>query len=151
MVWGCITAHGVGYLTKIEGGLDAELYCQILEQDLMETINYYGMEKTSTIFQQDNDPKHTSKKAMKCLNDLNMAVLEWPPQSPDLNPIEQVWGILKRKLGAYHSTPNSIHELWCRIECEWNKISREECVTLIDSMPSRIQSVLKAKGGYTKY
>src|SRR5690349_19838616 len=111
-----MTAHGVGYLTKIDDGMDADLYCKILENDLMKTLEYYGMKTATTIFQQDNDPKHTSKKAIKCLHNLNMTVLEWPAQSPDLNPIENLWNILKRKLASYSRPPKRIHELWERIE-----------------------------------
>ena len=75
----------------------------------------------------------------------------WPAQSPDLSPIEQTWGILKRRLAAYEHPPKGIKELWKRTQVEWEKISVEECQSLIESMPRRIQAVLKAEGGYTKY
>lgn len=151
MAWGCMTAHGVGYLCKIEGGLNADLYCQILEDELIQSMDYYGMNKEKVIFQQDNDPKHTSKIAKECLRKLNINVLEWPPQSPDLNPIEHLWDVLKRRLNAYETQPKGMHELWERIEKQWSEIGKEECLTLIESMPRRIEAVLKAKGGYTKY
>lgn len=151
MVWGCMTASGVGHLSKIDGGLDAELYCKILEDELVRTMEYYRMKREDVIFQHDNDPKHTSKKAKKCLQDLGMTVLEWPPQSPDLNPIEHLWDVLKRKLADYPNPPKGIHELWERVEEQWNTITKEECMTLIESMPRRIEAVLKAKGRNTKY
>ena len=62
MIWGCFTWNGVGYACKIDGKMDADLYCQILEDDLQKTIDYYGLEADNIIFQQDNDPKHTSKR-----------------------------------------------------------------------------------------
>jgi len=151
MVWGCMTAHGVGYLSRIDGRLDVELYCKILEDELVKTMDYYGMEKDATIFQQDNDPKHTSRKAKQCLQDLQMSVLEWLPQSPNLNPIEHLWDVLKRKLASYPTPSQEIHEVWERIEDQWSGISREECLSLIESMPRRIQAVLKARGRNTKY
>ena len=78
-------------------------------------------------------------------------MLDWPPQSPDLNPIEHLWMHLKRKLEEYDTEPSGMVELWERVEVEWNKILRQVCVHLIESMPRRIDAVLKAKGGYTKY
>ena len=75
----------------------------------------------------------------------------WPAQSPDLNPIEHLWGYLKSMLAEYEHPSSGIQELWKRIEEEWEKISVEECQKLIESMPRRIQAVLRAKGGYTKY
>ena len=75
----------------------------------------------------------------------------WPAQSPDLSPIEQTWGILKRRLAAYEHSSKRIKELWERTQVKWEKISVEECQNLIESMPRRIQAVLKAKGGYIKY
>ena len=75
----------------------------------------------------------------------------WPAQSPNLNPIEHLWGFLKRKLSEHKHPPSGIYELWERIHVKWEKIAVEECQKLIESMPRRVQAVLKAKGGYTKY
>nr|CCA18549.1 transposase putative [Albugo laibachii Nc14] len=147
----CMIAHRVGYLNRIDGRLDAELYCKILDDELMQTLEYSEMEKDATIFPQDNDPKHTSRKAKKCLQDLDMRVLQWPPQSPDLNPIEHLWDVLKRKLSSYQNPSQGIHESWERIEEKWNEIPKEECTAIIASMPRRIHAVLKAKGRNTKY
>ena len=78
--------------------------------------------------------------------------MEWPAQSPDLNPIEHLWFHLKKQLSD-HKTPSSeILELWERVEKEWEEIKPEVCENfLIESMPRRDQAVIRAKGGYTKY
>jgi hypothetical protein len=78
-------------------------------------------------------------------------VLLWPAQSPDLNPIEQLWTHIKRRLADYEIPPSGIIELWERVEAEWNKIEPKVCQDLIESMPRRVQAVIEAKGGYTKY
>jgi hypothetical protein len=74
-----------------------------------------------------------------------------PAQSPDLNPIEQLWDHLKRKLSEQEVAPKGILELWERVNEEWNKIDAEVCQNLIESMPRKVEAVVKAKGGYTKY
>lgn len=151
MIWGCMTYHGVGKVTKIDGRMNAELYCNILGRCLQPTLEMYGLERKEIIFQQDNDPKHTSKRAKKWFEDSGLYVLPWPPQSPDLNPIEHLWDVLKRRLNAYANPPAGILELWERIDSQWESISRETCMRLIESMPRRIKAVLKAKGGNTGY
>jgi transposase len=103
------------------------------------------------IFQQDNDPKHTSKKAKTWMEDNNIALLDWPPQSPDLSPIEQLWTHTKKELCKYPTYPKGVWEVWMRIEEVWNRIQPEVCQNLIESMPRRLQAVIKAKGGHTKY
>ena len=151
MVWGCFTAKGVGYLTRIDGGLNAELYVNILNDELIQTLEYYEYSKDDIVFQQDNDPKHTSRLAKNWFAENEIEVLDWPPQSPDLNPIEHLWIELKKRLNSYSNEATSMHQLWERIEETWNSISIETCMNLIESMPNRINAVLKVKGGYTKY
>ena len=151
MVWGCMTWDGVGMACKIDGRMDGELYCQILDDELQGTLSYYHKTPANVLFQQDNDPKHTSKKAKTWFNDHGFTVMEWPSQSPDLNPIEHLWNHVKKKLGEYEEPPSGVHELWDQFQEEWEKIEPSVCQNLIESMPRRIEAVLKAKGGYTKY
>ena len=151
MMWGCMTWDGIGFATRIEGKMDAELYVQILDDEFQNTLDYYGLEKEDVIFQQDNDPKHTSKKAKSWFQDNGYDVLRWPAQSPDLNPIEHLWHYLKTQINAYPEPARSLNELWERAQEEWEKIPKEECQKLIESMPRRLAAVVRAKGGYTKY
>jgi transposase len=151
MMWGCMGWDGVGYATRIEGKMDAQLYVSILEDKLQESLHYFDKSASDIIFQQDNDPKHKSKLAQKWFDDHDFNVMKWPAQSPDLNPIEHLWNYVKRKLSEYENPPNSLHELWERVEKEWNAIPASVCQGLIESMPRHIAAVIKAKGGYTKY
>jgi hypothetical protein len=74
-------------------------------------------------------------------------VLIWSAQSPDLNPIEHLWEHLKHKLTGYERAPKGVLELWDRVQVEWEKIDVAVCQNLFESMPRRIEAVLKAKGG----
>lgn len=151
MVWGCMGWQGLGILAEVEGIMDAKQYVSILEESLPESIEKLGMEEEDVIFQQDNDPKHTSKLAQNWFKDNGFMVLDWPAQSPDLNPIEHLWTILKRKLNSYETGPKGMWELWERAAKEWDEIQEKECQKLIESMPRRLEAVIKAKGGHTKY
>jgi transposase len=151
MIWSCITYEGVGMSTKIDDILDAELYSEILRGELMDTIKYYNFEMDEVIFQQDNDPKHTSHKAQDTLEDLGLTVMEWPAQSPDLNPIEHYWKFVKDQLKKKNQLFADKEELWEALEEVLKEENRDLCRNLIASMPQRIQAVIKAKGGYTKY
>src|SRR5436305_6088250 len=151
MMWGCMLWEGVGFGCKIDGKLDKELYTKILQDELQESLAFYGKDPSSIIFQQDNDPKHKSGMATNYLEDQKITVLSWPAQSPDLNPIEHLWAHLKKKLGEYERAPGGILELWERVQEEWDKIEPQVCQNLIESMPRRVAALVEAKGGYIKY
>ena len=151
MVWGCITAQGAGYATRIDGKMDSPLYVSILEDELIKTMEFFNLNNNDIVFQQDNDPKHTYRLARKWFKDNKIELLNRPAQSPDLIPIEHLWYQLKQRLAAYKEEPSSIHELWERIEVQWDKITPEQCLILIESMPRRVIAVIKAKYGNKKY
>ncbi len=100
-------------------------------------------------FQHDNDPKHTSKATVGFLKKNRVKVIQWPSMSPDLNPIEHLWGILKRQVE--HHSSSSIQSLKEVILEEWKKIDLAKCRQLVHSMPRRLGAVIKNHGGHTKY
>lgn len=151
MIWGCFNSNGVGRAYRIEGRMDASRYTQILDTELIGSIQEFGQGIGDIVFQQDNDPKHTSRLARDWFQAKGIALLDWPAQSPDLNPIEHLWGFLKRAIADYDYPAESIYQLWERVEREWARIPPQICAALVNSMPRRIRAVIKAKGGYTKY
>jgi transposase len=78
--------------------------------------------------------------------------MDWPPQSPDLNPIENMWRLLKLRLNEYEAPAKGMNDLFERSKEVWyDIIKKEECQKVIESMPERIQQCIKAKGYWTKY
>lgn len=147
LVWGCFSSSGVGPLIQIQGTLDQVQYRSILEDSMLpharETM------PQGWIFQQDNDPKHTAKTVKAWFRRHRVRVLEWPSQSPDLNPIEHLWDELGRRANAQKCT--NLRDLFGLLQREWAAIPQHVIDTLIDSMPRRCASVIKAKGFSTKY
>ncbi len=101
------------------------------------------------IFQQDLAPAHTAKSTKSWLNDHGVGVLDWPANSPDLNPTENLWGIVKRKMRNKRS--KNADELKATVKETWASIPPQPCHKLITSMPRQIEAVIKAKGAPTKY
>jgi len=151
MIWACMTFKGMGLACKIDETLDSTLYCQILKEELMQTLDYYDLSTDKVLFQQDNDPKHTSKLATNTLEELNIKTLGWPAQSPDLNPIEMMWNHLKKKLRQKKQIYSTKEELWEAAQEELALENTDLCKNFISTMPERVQAVIKAKGGHTKY
>lgn len=147
MVWGCFSYHGVGKLVFIDGIMDAAKYVDILSRNLCSSANSMGL--SEFIFQQDNDPKHTAKLTKRYFESKNMNILEWPPQSPDMNPIENLWGDIKAVISE--KMPKNIRELKELISAEWQQITVERCQKLAMSFKKRSLELYRAKGGHINY
>lgn len=148
MVWGCMSASGVGNLVFIEGTMKKEDYLKILRDNLPTSVEKLGLDPV-WVFQQDNDPKHTAKIVKEWLIFRVPKQLDHPPQSPDLNPIEHLWEHLDQQIRKRTITNEDMLKL--ALVDEWKKISSEVTRNLVNSMPRRLQAVIKAKGNPTKY
>lgn len=148
MVWGCFSGHGVGPINRIEGIMDRFVYKDILK-DVMLPYAEWEMPLLWS-FQHDNDPKHASKIVKDFLQESQISVLKWPSQSPDINPIENLWEILDRKIRNLNTYSNKA-SLYDAIVNAWNSIPRETIDALINSMPRRCAEIIKNKGYAIKY
>ncbi len=143
LMWGCMSAAGVGELHFIDGIMNSQMYCSILKEKMLPSLRALGRR---ALFQHDNDPKHTSKATVGFLRKNRVKVIQWPSMSPDLNPIEHLWGILKRQVE--HHSPSSIQSLKEVLLEEWKKIDLAKCRQLVHSMPRRLGAVIKNHGGH---
>ncbi len=148
MLWGCFSAAGTGRLVAIEGKLNAAKYRDILDENLLQSAPDLRLGRRFT-FQQDNDPKHTAKITKEWLHNNSVTVLEWPSQSPDLNPIEHLWRDLK--MSVHQRLPSNLTELERICKEEWQRIPKSRCEKLVASFPKRLMAVLNQKGASTKY
>ena len=146
MVLGCMSAAGVGELYFIEGNMNSNMYCKILQQSMISSLQKLD---SRAVFQHDNDPKHTSKTTIALLKRLRVKVMDWPSMSPDLNPIEHLWGILKWKVEV--CKVSNICQLRNVVMEEWKSIPVATCEALVNSMPRREKAILDNDDGHTKY
>src|ERR1700733_10591333 len=125
-------------------------YRQILINHMRPSAEKIFKDK-SFIFQHDNDPKHTntSNEVKNYLKNRKINVLDWPSQSPDLNPIENLWKELNFRTKS--RKVNTEEELYEVLPKEWNTIDSSFLQKLVDSMPDRCQNVIKNKGMPIKY
>ena len=150
MIWGCITYHGVGTITTVNGTVNRHKYIEILEDNLWPVIATH-FPNQNFLFQDDNAPIHRAQDVenYKARNRINC--ISWPAQSPDLNIIENVWLKLKLKLQQRVETINTRDELSRAIVDIWQSLPLEYVQGLYNSLPRRMRKVLRVKGEMTKY
>uniref|UniRef100_A0A8C7TU33 Transposase Tc1-like domain-containing protein n=1 Tax=Oncorhynchus mykiss TaxID=8022 RepID=A0A8C7TU33_ONCMY len=148
ILWGCFSAKGTGRLRRIEGRMDGAMYRKILANNLLPSVRALKMGR-GWVFQHDNDPKHTARATKEWLRKKHLKVLEWPSQSPDLNPIEHLWKELKVRIAQRQ--PRNLKDLEKVCMEEWAKIPAAVCANLAKNYRKRMISVIANKGFCTKY
>ncbi len=142
MLWGCFSAKGPGRLICVKERMGA-MYREILSENLLPSARALKM-KCGWVFQHDNDPKHTARATKEWLRKKHFKVLEWPSQSPDLNPIENLWRELKVRVAQ--RKPQNITALEEICMEEWAKIPATVCENLVKTYRKRWPLSLPTKG-----
>lgn len=148
MVWGCISANGMGNLHICKGTINAERYIEVLEQHMLPSRQRLFRGRPC-IFQQDNARPHSAKVTKAWLHSKGVRVLDWPACSPDLSPIENVWRIMKRRIRQRR--PYTVEQLKLYIKEEWERIPPAKLKELVSSVPRRLLSVVKRRGDVTQW
>lgn len=149
MIWSCMTEKGVGKLCILYQNVNSESYIHILENFLIPSIEVWFEDSPNFIFQDDNASCHRSKAVKDYLRHNGIKTMYWPANSPDLNPIENLWA--KVKLLINEKKPTNKEDLRHAIRQSWEEISPTNCKDLIESMPKRIKEVIRKRGAATKY
>uniref|UniRef100_A0A8C5N2V1 Transposase n=1 Tax=Leptobrachium leishanense TaxID=445787 RepID=A0A8C5N2V1_9ANUR len=154
MAWACKAANGTGSLIFIDdvtadksSRMNSEVFRAILSAHIQpNAAELIGRRFT---LQMDNDSKHTAKATKEFLKGQKWNVMQWPSQSPDLNPIEHAFHLLQTKLKG--KCPKNKQKLKTVAVESWQSITRDETQRLVMSMRSRLQAVIECKGFATKY
>ncbi|XDV12822.1 hypothetical protein PO909_001392 [Leuciscus waleckii] len=127
ILWGCFSAKGTGRQHCIEGRMDGAMYRKILANNLLPSVRALKMGR-GWVLEHDNDPKHTARATKEWLRKKHLKVLEWPSQSPDLNPIENLCRELKVRISQRQ--PRNLKDLEKVCMEEWAKIPAAVCANL---------------------
>jgi transposase len=146
MAWGGFCGAQKTTLHFFNGTVNAPTYVATLEEHLIPVFD-----TELQIFQQDNAPSHTARYTKSWLKSKNIDVLSWPPFSPDMNPIENVWAYLTNIVYKNGKQFYSLEALKRAILKAWNEMPDSYLASLVKSMPDRVQAVVDAKGKNTHY
>ena len=147
MVWGMISLVGVGHIVHFHGNIDASAYKELLHQHALPHLHKGTIE--TPIFMPDSAPCHKAKTVLSFFEEEGIAVMKWPPQHPDMNPLENVWKIIGEK--AQNRNPQNIDDLWGFMKEESKSITTTFCKKLIGSCGRRCNEVIQCKGKFIKY
>ena len=128
--------------------VNKETYLELLMDHLYNCVRKSHIRIDRCVFMQDGAPCHTAKVVIEYLKDIRVEYIDdWPGNSPDLNPIENVWAIMKRELRERDTS--TIPKLEAAIRDVWENIDRNYLKTLADSFPNRLREVIARKGNAT--
>ena len=137
MMWGCTTSKGKAILLPVDDTISSSKYCQILQGSLLAIIDWYYPDG-HFIFVQDNAPSHKSAETLDGLSEPQIRVCQWPPQSPDMNIIENIWRIMKLELRKVAGSISSRHDPIQTLQQILREISDERIFHLYQTLPARM-------------
>ena len=151
MLWGCMSFYAYGPLEAVEGFINGQSYLTMLRDVVRPELDFSREAGRVLIYQQDNAKAHKAQPVMDYFEDWGYEVLDWPPQSPDLSPIENIWNVMKMRLKARRPRPrtkatmrNAMMEIWDELEDDIRE-------NLILGFRSRCEECLKNKGGLVRF
>lgn len=148
--WGCFSAAGPGYLAMFEGSLEAAGLRDIFRDYLLPTVKEQFEEGADWWLLHDNDPgRHKSLVLRTFMHNNYIRPLDFPPYSPDLNPIENLWADMDNRMELIDA--DTKEELEKVVADTWAETSKRYCEQLARSMPARIRQVIDRNGAYTDY
>lgn len=150
MIWGCVCFHGIGTLTHVDGNIDSRKYINILDEHLWPVLAQH-FPNDDYIFMDDNAPVHRAHNVKTFKENNNIHCTEWPAQSPDLNIIENIWLHLKRTIQPQSVNLTTREQLINAIRQTWENIPLQLVQSLYDTIPARLQEVIRMKGNLTKF
>ena len=150
LIWGAISSEGVGPLAFIEGSVTGQKYIKTFNEHFLPLVKTREASGKPTFLQDDNATGHRANIVTKWKEDRGVLSLPWPAQSPDLNPIQNVWALLKEKVRNQIWGPSNKEELKKAITDEWQKLPLALIQNLVSCMESRIAAVITAKGYSSK-
>ena len=152
MFWGCFSFLGMGPLVVVDGSQNQHSYLELLKDYLIPEIEYAERELgLKMLFMQDNATCHKTALIMDFLSSKDIEVLSWPAQSPDLNPIENIWNYIKNKRQKKFGFPATKSDLIDQVMDIWETCEDELLQKLAESIEKRLQLVIDNKGAQSKY
>ena len=144
MVWGAFSMYGKTPLAKISTRMNSTKYTEMLQDCLILFTDDYM--DGDFVYQQDNASIHVSRQTKAWFEEKEIDLLEWPARSPDLNPIENFWGVMARKVYVGGRQFSTVEELEVQIRNVWREIQLNLFEALINSMPNRLFELVLRKG-----
>ena len=151
MIWGAIWSDGRSDLVECEANINSAKYVSILHERLLPIFSSGKMNKVNSLFMEDGAPCHSGRVTQHWLSQNGINKLPCPIQSPDMNPIENLWGILDRNFCKKKRKPSSKPEPLALLRQTWQVIPQDDIHQLINAMPRKVLALKTAKGMSTKY
>lgn len=146
LIWAGIWTDGRTELHVQRDTMNSERYMNVLESNIPQISAQLG--NTSTwLLMDDNATCHRSRAVNLFKSEAGIRTISWPARSPDLNPIENVWSLLKRNVRRSLQHHFDLNDLQSLLQREWARLDQQTINRLIDSMPARIGRVIELRGG----